>query len=319
MFRQITEVMHFVPNRREAADWCSQLFETDLLFLDDNPDYFYLQVGWQQLWFHEADDQSPSSTGGQVAYWKVEDLDTTLQKALELGAELYRGPLDRSDGFWMCQVKAPFGGVIGLIGPRNKRDEETPQANTTVILIGPVGVGKSTLGRLLAAKLGVPQRPMDRHRWSYYNEIGYENELADRLYKEKGFVGVYRYWKPFEAYAVWRLLSDYSDCVIDMGGGHTVYEDDALFARIQKILEPYPNVILLLPTPDLDESVRILRERAGDEVSTDLDFHEHFVKHHSNHDLAKIVVYTEGKTPEESCEEISALLTQRRTAPHRAT
>ena len=29
----------------------------------------------------------------------------------------------------------------------------------------------------------------------------------------------------------------------------------------QKALAPYPNVVLLLPSPDLDESVRMLRSR----------------------------------------------------------
>ena len=42
-----------------------------------------------------------------------------------------------------------------------------------IILIGPIGTGKSTLGRLLAAKLGLPQVSMDDVRWDYYREIGY--------------------------------------------------------------------------------------------------------------------------------------------------
>jgi len=34
------------------------------------------------------------------------------------------------------------------------------------------------------------------------------------------------------------------------------------------------------------------------------DFHEHIVKHHSNHDLATRVAYTHGKSPEETRDEI---------------
>ena len=150
---------------------------------------------------------------------------------------------------------------------------------------------------------------MDRLRFDYYNEIGYEDAVRKRLEKEEGFVAVYRYWKPFEAHAVERLLVEHADCVIDFGGGHSVYEDANLFERVKRALEPFTNVILLLPSPDLDESVRILRERtmAGngwDGRSRGFDFHEHFVKHHSNHDLAKFVVYTGGKTPEETRDEI---------------
>ena len=58
--------------------------------------------------------------------------------------------------------------------------------------------------------------------------------------------------------------------------------------------------------PDLDESVAILRERTGISVPTDggIDFCEHFVRHPSNHRLAKTVIYTKGKTPEETRDEI---------------
>jgi shikimate kinase len=172
-----------------------------------------------------------------------------------------------------------------------------------IILIGPIGAGKSTQGKLLAERLGIPRRGMDELRFGYYQEIGYDEARARQIEETEGFLGLYRYWKPFEAYAVERLLAEHHDCVFDFGGGHSVYEDDALFDRVARLLAPFENIVLLLPSPDLDESVRILRER-GECVSHGFDFHEHFVKHHSNHDLAKIVVYTGGKTPEETCDEI---------------
>ena len=185
-------------------------------------------------------------------------------------------------------------------------------SRSEIILIGPIRSGKSTIGALLAERLRVPQVRMDRLRFNYYKEIGYEDAVRKRLEKEEGFVAVYRYWKPFEAYAVERLLMEHADCMIDFGGGHSVYEDTNLFERVKRALAPFANVILLLPSRDLDESVRVLRERtiAGnswDGRSRGFDFHEHFVKHHSNHDLAKFVVYTGGKTPEETRDEILRL------------
>jgi shikimate kinase len=180
--------------------------------------------------------------------------------------------------------------------------------NTTIILIGPIRVGKSTIGKLLAEKLDIPQCPMDAVRWDYYKEIGYDENLAKQIREKEGFLGLYRYWKPFEAYAVERILSEHSNCVIDFGAGHSVYEDDELFTRIQQILAPYENIVLILPSEDLDESVQILNERNGGIVSNGFDFNEHFVKHHSNHDLAKIVVYTKEKSPEETRDEILRLV-----------
>lgn len=62
--------------------------------------------------------------------------------------------------------------------------------------------------------------------------------------------------------------------------------------------------MLILPSPDLEESIQILNKRNGGIVSNGFDLNEHFVKHHSNYDLAKFVVYTEGKLPEETRDEI---------------
>jgi adenylate kinase family enzyme len=178
---------------------------------------------------------------------------------------------------------------------------------TDIILIGPVNAGKSTLGKLLSEKLGLPQISLDSVRFGYYKEIGYDEERAKQLRETEGFLSLYWYWKPFEAYAVERVLADHSNCVIDFGAGHSVFEDDALFRRVQSVLVPYQNVVLLLPSPDLDESVALLRQR-DEFVISDFDFIEHFVRHHSNHDLAKFTVYTKDKTPEETCEEILAFI-----------
>ncbi len=173
-----------------------------------------------------------------------------------------------------------------------------------IILIGLISTGKSTLGKLLAHKLGIPQCSMDDVRLDYYKEINYDDELAKQIREKEGFPGIYRYWKPFEAYAVERVLSEYSSCVIDFGAGHSVYEDDKLFRRVQQILDPYINIVLILPSPNLEESIQLLNERNGGIVSNGFDLNEHFVRHHSNYDLAKFVVYTKSKSPEETRDEI---------------
>jgi hypothetical protein len=78
------------------------------------------------------------------------------------------------------------------------------------------------------------------------------------------------------------------------------------FARLgysDRRLAPYPNVVLLLPSPDLDESVALLRKRNTPTIN-DVALNQHLITHHSNHDLATVTVYTEGKTPEETCDEV---------------
>lgn len=118
MFKQVLEVMYFVPDRRQAADWYARLLDTEVTQLE-NPAHFFVQAGDQELWFLQEDAKGAAGAAGQVAYWRVDCLDAALAKAIELGAVLYRGPLDRQDGFWMCQVKDPFGNLIGLVGARD--------------------------------------------------------------------------------------------------------------------------------------------------------------------------------------------------------
>lgn len=180
---------------------------------------------------------------------------------------------------------------------------------TTIILIGPISAGKSTIGQLLAEKLGLPSISLDEKRWNYYAEMGYDEVEASRLREAEGMAGLLRYWKPFEAHAVVRVLAEHAQGVIDVGAGHSVYEDEALFSRVQRALAPYPHVILLLPSADIDESVAILNERfvqmlALEGIEADrgtLKINEHFVKHPSNALLAKHIVYTKHRTPVETC------------------
>lgn len=183
-----------------------------------------------------------------------------------------------------------------------------------IILIGPIGAGKSTQGQLLSERLRLPRRAMDDVRFDYYKEIGWTEADQDAAGRRGGFKAVYAYWKPFELHAVERILSDAADRVIDFGAGHSVFEDEAMLARAERALAPFPHVVLLLPSPDDDESVRLLRERTGPVESNGMDFHDHFVRHPSNRRLAKHVVYTAGRTPEETRDEIVALVGARPAA-----
>ena len=171
-----------------------------------------------------------------------------------------------------------------------------------IILIGPVGAGKSTVGKLLSSHVNMPQASLDDKRWSIYEEIGYDYKIADKIYQEEGFLGMYKYWKPFEAYSVKRVLEIYEEHVHDFGAGQSVYEDKNLFEEVSEILKPYSNVVLLLPSPNKEESLNILFER------NKFTHNDLFINNPSNEKLAKIIVYTKGKTPEETCEEIISKL-----------
>lgn len=185
--------------------------------------------------------------------------------------------------------------------------------DSTIILIGPLGVGKTTVGHLLAEKLELPLCSVDNVRWVYYEAAGYDKSLASKIAaSDQGIRGVLSYSEPFEAQMIEKVLADYQHSVIDFGASNSVYEDKGLLTRVDNALTPYPNVILLLPSPDMDESNTILKDRltrmlieAGKEFTEELfDLNKYFIRHPSNHQLAKQVVYTKDKTPENICDEI---------------
>ncbi len=128
-----------------------------------------------------------------------------------------------------------------------------------IVLIGPVRTGKSTLGKLLAQRLGVPQVSLDDARWRYYREIGYDDALAQEIRSRGGFLALVLYWNLFDAYAAERLLAEHRSCVFDFGAG--IYWNDEVLERVQGALHSFHNVVLLLPAPDPNESIRILRAR----------------------------------------------------------
>lgn len=180
-----------------------------------------------------------------------------------------------------------------------------------IILIGPPSVGKSTLGKLLSARLGLLQIALDEIRRKYYEEIGYDDALAKELKQKGGFIALAFYWKLFDTHSVERVLADHHNCVFDFGAGATVNENRQLFERVERALAPYPNVFLILPSPDLDLSIQILNERTIPRLpgtyGQGFNWNEYFVRHPANGRLAKHIVYTIGKTPEETCEEILEL------------
>lgn len=178
-----------------------------------------------------------------------------------------------------------------------------------IILIGPPNTGKSTLGKLLAEALGVPQVSLDDLRWGYYKEIGYDETLAQRLRVEVGFAAKVWYWKQFDVYAVERVLADHQNCVIDFGAGHSIYESTEQMARAQRALAPYPNVVLILPSPDIDESRELLHARWPIPYDPNqFDFIDYFLRSPSNAALAKYVVYTKDRTPQQTRDEILSRL-----------
>ncbi len=184
----------------------------------------------------------------------------------------------------------------------------------TVVIIGPMAAGKTTVSQLVAARLRSPHVALDDVCRGYYEEAGYDRAHVEELLASQGEAECMKYVRPFYVSAVQRVLEDHAGAVLDFGAGHVVHDDPSLFESVSAALAPHPNVILLLPSADLDESIAILQDRLlervaeyaewGEDYSWAIAENRHFILHPSNRRLAKVTVYTKDRSPEETCQEI---------------
>ncbi len=79
---------------------------------------------------------------------------------------------------------------------------------SSIIFIGPPRVGKSTVCRLFAQRLGMPCCSLGEISGKYFEEAGIDTEAANRLMKESGFGAAYRYPQALQVvYSRTRALS----------------------------------------------------------------------------------------------------------------
>lgn len=175
--------------------------------------------------------------------------------------------------------------------------------NEPIILIGPMKAGKSTVGRLLAERLDLPYVSLDGLERPYIESAGFDEDVANKIRAEEGILAWYGYRRGFFDTAVVQFLAEHSQGILDLGGGHPILPDGAKQARVNEALAPYRHVVLLLPIPDPQEALQILKTRQKPQYLNP-DLNELFLADNRFLEMAKHVFYTEGKTAEETCAEI---------------
>jgi shikimate kinase len=176
--------------------------------------------------------------------------------------------------------------------------------DATLVLIGPVAVGKSTVGPLVAERLGRAFVDLDdvAHE-RYYDEVDggvarlIEHAIAD------GFVAASAWWQPTRVHAVRRVLADHPGAVIAFGAGHSHYEDDEHAAAVASALDGAV-VVFLVPSDDVDAATELLRARCIAERGEDQDwryperdFLHDWVASVQNRRLSDAVVHTSTRSP----------------------
>ncbi len=151
---------------------------------------------------------------------------------------------------------------------------------------------------LLGKALGQPVVELDELAYTYAQENGWSGNEANRIYDEEGEAAFNEYDVSFHPYTVEQVLLRNPSHIVDMGGAQTVSDNPERFARVRKALEPYKNVVLMLPSPDPEESLRVLETRRRK------PYPKYLVYSPCNAALAKHTIYTAGKTPEQVRDEI---------------
>lgn len=155
--------------------------------------------------------------------------------------------------------------------------------NKSILLIGPMCAGKSTIATLLYRKLNMPRISLDNRK-----------QLKNLYEEKKNFNDE----KEFDFYLVSYILENIKEpTVIDFGMKHSIYENREMFNRFKVLLKDFKNVVLLIPCQNRMEASVILKNRKLNrlgKVSTNLDDYSIFGS--CNYELATIIEYTNGKS-----------------------
>lgn len=161
-------------------------------------------------------------------------------------------------------------------------------SSPVIVLVGPMGVGKSTVGRLLAERLGVGYRDTDE------DIVTAEGRTIADIFVDEGEPA----FRALEKQAVRTALTGH-DGVLSLGGGAILDEDT------RALLTGQPVVYLSM---DVEEAVR----RTGLGVARPLlavnprkQWRELMeARRHLYEEVATAVVATDGRTPEEVTEAV---------------
>ncbi|GGJ33598.1 AAA family ATPase [Deinococcus roseus] len=172
----------------------------------------------------------------------------------------------------------------------------------TILFIGPIRAGKTTLARLLAAALHRDHVSLDDTRWTHYPAAGYDEAKARKLIEQQDFLALARYWHAFDLDNIQKTLAAHPETIVDFGGGHTLFFTPEEAAILRQVLEPH-QVVLVLPTSDQGQNSQILRERVnaqGEHPEAIHHLNDLMLDNPLNFELADHVLYTEDQTPEQS-------------------
>lgn len=178
-----------------------------------------------------------------------------------------------------------------------------------MVLIGPAGVGKSTLGHIIAHRVRRPFVDLDAIADPYYQEMGWSIARLRERITAVGRLAAEVEWEPARAHAVARAVADHPDAVIALGAGHTSYTRAENLTSIRTALRQCRDVVHILPAPNRNAALALLRERCITSkgrtwIVDGHDFLAHWLDDPGARLVATQTIYTNTDTPEQTVERL---------------
>lgn len=185
-----------------------------------------------------------------------------------------------------------------------------------IILIGPVSAGKSSIAESLSQKLHVPETPLDYIAGYYYVRQGVDLIALAKILNEKTVIEYVDFMREYELNAALAVCEDFSQSIISFGAGHAYYTKQDQIDRLLSLKGKTPNIFLILPSEDNNESEKILADRIDnnrknvpeEKRSARNKMNHLFIESTSMKQLTHHVVYMNGRSIEEASQEIITLL-----------
>ncbi|WP_250405497.1 shikimate kinase [Streptomyces cellostaticus] len=171
-----------------------------------------------------------------------------------------------------------------------------------MVLVGPAGAGKTTLGREIAARTQRAFVDLDAVADGFYAQVGWSIAKLRARIAVIGRLAAEAEWEPARAHAVACAVADHPDTVIALGAGHTSYTGHQHLAMVRTALGRCHDVVRVLPSTQREISLTVLRRRCTADkgrswIIDGHDFLAHWLDDPGTQLVATRTIYTSDETP----------------------
>ena len=105
--------IYVVPDLEKAREWYSKAFNQSPYF--DEPFYVGFNIGGFELGLLPEEGSASKKGDSVLSYWGVEDIESTFQHLISLGASVHEKPTNVGGPLMVATEKDPWGNIIGII------------------------------------------------------------------------------------------------------------------------------------------------------------------------------------------------------------